>query len=154
MVERMATLEQNLAAVAFDDAANEVVITGANLCIVNGLGATPSANGLGNLIVGDNELRNDPNFPDMRNGSPNMVVGTPNNISLWEGLVVGILNEISGAWAPVCGGSANTASGTGSSVSGGLQNTTSGLFSSVSGGHNRTAPAQFNWPAGVLFSDL
>src|SRR4029453_15141912 len=40
MADRMATLENKLKAMAFDDAANEVVITGANLRIVNGLGTT------------------------------------------------------------------------------------------------------------------
>jgi hypothetical protein len=57
MAERMATLENKLSAMTFDGAANEVVITGANLRIVNGLGSTETTNGLGNLIVGYNELR-------------------------------------------------------------------------------------------------
>jgi hypothetical protein len=57
MAERMATLEQKLAAMTFDDSTNEVVISGANLRIVNGLGATETTNGLGNLIVGYNEAR-------------------------------------------------------------------------------------------------
>src|SRR5262249_43863207 len=57
MAERMATLEHKLSAMAFDDAANEVVIAGANLRIVNGLGATETTNGLGNLIVAYNESR-------------------------------------------------------------------------------------------------
>jgi hypothetical protein len=55
MAERMATLENKLAAMAFDAASNEVVDTGANLRIVNGLGTTETTNGLGNLIVGYNE---------------------------------------------------------------------------------------------------
>src|SRR6266850_7568315 len=59
MAERMVTVEKKLAAMDFDDAANEVVISGANLRIVNGLGATDTTNGLGNLIVGYNELRGD-----------------------------------------------------------------------------------------------
>jgi hypothetical protein len=58
MAERMATMEKKLAAMDFDDTVNEVVITGANLRIVNGLGTTDTINGLGNLIVGYNELRN------------------------------------------------------------------------------------------------
>jgi hypothetical protein len=49
MAERMATVEKKLRAMAFDDAANEVVISGANLRIVNGLGTTNTTNGLGNL---------------------------------------------------------------------------------------------------------
>jgi hypothetical protein len=52
IAERIATVEKKLAAVYFDDVANEVVITGANLHIVNGLGETETTNGLGNLIVG------------------------------------------------------------------------------------------------------
>ena len=40
MAERMATLENKLSAMTFDGAANEVVISGANLRIVNGLGRT------------------------------------------------------------------------------------------------------------------
>ena len=75
MAERMATLENKLRGMAFDDAANEVVITGANLRIVNGLGSTSCTdaqgnpipncpNGLGNLIVGYNEPRQgDPTCP-------------------------------------------------------------------------------------------
>src|SRR5215831_3502933 len=40
MAARMATVENKLSAMAFDSAANEVVISGANLRIVNGLGRT------------------------------------------------------------------------------------------------------------------
>jgi hypothetical protein len=78
MAERMATVEKKLAAMDFDDAANEVVITGANLRIVNGLGATRTANGLGNLIVGYNEERIASSFrppTNMRTGSHNVVGG-------------------------------------------------------------------------------
>jgi hypothetical protein len=57
MADRMATLENKLSAMTFDGAANEVVISGANLRIVNGLGSTDTTNGVGNLIVGYNEPR-------------------------------------------------------------------------------------------------
>jgi hypothetical protein len=77
MADRMAALEKKFSAMAFDDAANEVVITGANLRIVNGLGSTETTNGLGNLIVGYNEERG---FGlDKRTGSHNVVVGRENN---------------------------------------------------------------------------
>jgi hypothetical protein len=134
MTERMATVEKKLAAMDFDDAANEVVISGANLRIVNGLGHTHTTNGLGNLIVGYNEERGDPNRPDMRTGSHNAVVGQFHNFSSFGGIVVGWLNEISGEFASVSGGSGNTASGRVSSISGGTNNTASGDQSSVSGG--------------------
>jgi hypothetical protein len=184
MAERMATVEKKLAAMDFDDEANEVVITGANLRIINGLGATATTNGLGNLIVGYNEPRPPGPPPDVRTGSHNVVVGREHNFFSFGGLVVGLRNEISGEFASVCGGSSNTASGTFSSVSGGGGNTASGrisslsggrrniasnanasvsggdgntasgAFSSVSGGLNRTAPATNNWAAGALFLDM
>src|SRR5215470_5571758 len=108
MGERMAILEKKLNAMAFDDAANEVVITGANLRIVNGLGTTETTNGLGNLIVGYNELRRDdpichsstdPACRDTRTGSHNVVVGLEQNFSSFGGLVVGRFNEISSDFA-------------------------------------------------------
>jgi hypothetical protein len=113
----------------------EVVITGANLRIVNGLGATATTNGLGNLIVGYNEQFG----PGNRTGSHNAVVGRSNNFSSFGGLVVGDFNEISGEFASVSGGVENVASGRWSSVSGGNRNMASNDFSSVSGGAVNTA---------------
>jgi hypothetical protein len=178
-----------------DDAGRpEIVITGANLRIVNGLGSTDCTdeagkpipdcpNGLGNLIVGYNELRNDPNFPDVRTGSHNVVVGSQHGFSRFGGLVVGTFNTISGDfavvsggtfntassnYAAVSGGAGNTASGGGSAVSGGNDNTASGTLAAVSGGQgntasgplaavsggrNRTAAGEADWVAGSLFED-
>jgi hypothetical protein len=120
--QRLQVLEDKLAAFTFDDANNEVVICGANLRIVNGLGATETTNGLDNLIVGYNEPR-PPDVETIRTGSHNVVVGREHNFPRFGGLVVGAVNEISGA------------------------------FASVSGGLNRMAPAENNWAAGALFSD-
>src|SRR6266446_5668197 len=136
MADRMATVEKKLRAMAFDDAANEVVITGANLRIVNGLGATNTTNGVGNLIVGYNESRQGSSFcpplcTDTRTGSHNIVVGREHNFSSFGGLVVGTGNEISGEFASVSGGSRNTASGRNASVSGGEFNTARGVGDSV-----------------------
>ena len=77
------------------DGLQEVVITGANLRIVNGLGRTDCTdndghpipdcpNGLGNLIVGYNELRE---FREnIRTGSHNVVVGMQHNFSRFGGV--------------------------------------------------------------------
>src|SRR2546422_9307087 len=96
MAERMATLEKKLTAMTFDDAANEVVITGANLRIVNGLGATDTTNGLGNLIVGYNESRQGvfctPLCTDTRTGSHNVSAGRAENLHSFGGLAVGPLD--------------------------------------------------------------
>ena len=143
--QRLQALEDKLAAITFDAATNEVVITGANLHIVNGLGSTSCTdeqgnpipdcpNGLGNLIVGYNEPRNDPIFPHIRTGSHNVVVGQQHNFSRFRGLVVGDRNTISGDFAAVSGGHLNIASGDFASVSGGNGNTAGGAFAAVSGG--------------------
>lgn len=144
-------LQEKLAAVTFDATAKELVLTGANLRIVNGLGSTDCTedngdpipncpNRLGNLIVGYNEKR-DPSAipPNMRTGSHNVVVGRALNFSRFGGIVVGEFNDISGDFASVSGGSLNRASGPDSWVSGGTTNTASGDFASVSGGRGNTA---------------
>ena len=126
-------------------------ISGINVQIVNGLGATNGypadpnttdpnltvTNGVGNLIVGYNELGTFGG--DDRTGSHNLVFGKSNSFSSFGGLVGPHGNRISGAFASVSGGSGNTASGSMSSVSGGFGNTASGFFSSVSGGYKNAA---------------
>src|SRR5262245_61142424 len=107
--KRLAALEYKLQYV--DGGPNEVVITGANLRIVNGLGETDTTNGLGNLIVGYNESRRVffPDMSDNRTGSHNVVVGRGLNFSSFGGLVIGQFSEISGVFASVCGGGFSTA---------------------------------------------
>jgi len=146
LADRVAALEHLLA--PFTRVGHEVVITGANLRLVNGLGSTDCTaeqdepipdcpNGAGNLIVGYNERRE---FGEnLRTGSHNVVVGQFHNFSRVGGLVVGDFNEISGDFAVVSGGQRNTASGDRSAVSSGLFNTASGEQSSVSGGFINTA---------------
>ena len=85
----------------------EVVITGANLRIVNGLRGTATANGVGNLLVGYNEPRG--NGDNERTGSHNVVVGLGHNFASFGGLVAGRQNAIRGAFASVSGGFDNTA---------------------------------------------
>jgi hypothetical protein len=136
--QRVAALEYKLAHV--EGGENEVVISGANLRIVNGLGATNTTNGLGNLIVGYNELRNNPAFPpDVHTGSHNVVLGRGNNFLSFGGLVGGETNEISGEFSSISTGGSNTASGFRAWIGGGVNNTASGNDSSVSGGALNTA---------------
>lgn len=144
LAQRVAALEhklRHLTSATDEQGRDEVVITRANLRIVNGLGETATTNGLGNLIVGYNEprIREDSEDPNVRTGSHNVVVGQQHNFSRFGGLVVGLHNEISGDFAVVSGGSFNTASGSGASVSGGSDNTASICDASVSGGANNTA---------------
>jgi hypothetical protein len=124
-------------------------ITGANLNIVNGSGSTDgTTNGLGNLIVGYNEQRNNPLYPDDRSGSHNIVVGQYQNFSSYGGLVGGYFNAISSPYASVSGGEQNIASGFSSSVSGGSGNTVTGVDSSVSGGQCNIASGDFSSVSG------
>jgi trimeric autotransporter adhesin len=136
-----------------DEGRPEIILSGVNLRIVNGLGSTDCQrpegpfpdcpNGLGNLIVGYNELRE--TFPDeedtnnVRTGSHNVVVGQEHNFSSVGGIVVGAFNTIGNAFASVSGGRRNTAMGRDSSVSGGENNTASGDSSAISGGQFNTA---------------
>jgi hypothetical protein len=134
--DRFAALERELAPLTFDAAMHELRITGVNLRPLNGLVATDTTNGLGNLIVGYNEPRD--SGDNWQTGSHDVVVGKQHQFSSVGGLVVGLQSELRGAY---------------SAVSGGVRNTAAGEFSSVSGGHNRTAEGDFDWVAGSLVED-
>jgi hypothetical protein len=151
LAHRVAALEKLLK--HFSREGKEIFITGANLHIVNGLDSTDCfaeggaeipdcPNGLGNLIVGYNELRA-PEFPghepNVRTGSHNVVVGQTHNFSSFGGLVVGAHNDIFGTFATVSGGVNNTARGAFAAVSGGQLNAARGNVSTVSGGESNTA---------------
>lgn len=142
-------------------------ITGANLQIVNGLDATASSNGTGNLLLGYDELRIDnaavcsigtnPNdgtpitdeaqctavggifAVNHKTGSHYLVVGRELNYSRWGGIVAGRRNTSNYDYASVSGGNDNRASGRYSNVSGGFNNVAGGQSSSVSGGITNTA---------------
>ncbi len=63
-------------------------ISGANLYVNDGSGGTDGpVNGLGNVVIGYNELRG---AGDDRSGSHNLVVGSRNNYSSYGGLVGGL----------------------------------------------------------------
>jgi hypothetical protein len=129
--ERLGALERKLASVTFNAATHELVITGANLRLLNGLGSTDTTNGLGNLIVGYNEPRE--GEENIRTGSHNVVVGKQHQFSSVGGLVVGLQNEIHGAFA---------------SVSGGVRNTAAGEHASISGGRDVRQEVKEGWAAG------
>jgi hypothetical protein len=138
--QRVSAIERTLthvSSVTGEGGRPEVVITGANLRIVNGLRGTATANGVGNLLLGYNEPRHDGD--NERTGSHNMVVGLGHNFSSFGGLVVGHNNAIRGPFASVSGGFDNTASGESASVNGGIFNRASGPSASVSGGFDNTA---------------
>jgi len=143
-----------------------------NVQIVNGLDATNGCpldpdsadpldivvNGLGNLIVGYNELGNP--FVDDRTGSHNLVVGHGNTCTSFGGFVDSRDNTSSAPFASVSGGTKNIASDVNTTIGGGSNNTAggynssvSGHWSSVSGGISRPVTGSLYWRAGALFED-
>ncbi len=121
-----------------------VIITGANVHIQSGSGATDdnspgggSLTGLGNLVVGYNEPR--PLDTSNRTGSHNLIVGPEHQYPSFGGFVAGFGNSVTASNASVSGGGGNITSGNHASVSGGVFNTASGGGASVSGGDSNTA---------------
>ena len=110
---------------------------GVNVQIVDDSGTTDGTpTGLGNLIVGYNEMRQSANE---RTGAHNLIVGNEQNYSRYGGFVAGKFNQLSGNWASVSGGFNNRARGEYGSVSGGSSNEALGFASSVSGGSRNFA---------------
>lgn len=139
-----------------------VKFSGVNVQINNGVGIQ-ALNGLGNLIVGYNSLRNVDAFSDWtcskgyktteseclsaggmwevnhKSGSHNIIIGPYNNYSSRDGLVTGSQNGILAVGATVSAGQGNIASATYASVCGGRDNIASGYGSTVSGGKENEA---------------
>jgi hypothetical protein len=164
---RLSALETKLARVSVVNGGADIIISGANLNIINGAGSTQTANGLGNLIIGYNEARG--GGADFRGGSHNLVLGQQSNYTSFSGIIGGYQNTIAGPfshvltgyqngalsfyscvttgegnnaannYASVGGGQLNTASGLYSAVGGGVGNTASGEYAAVSGGQGNTA---------------
>ena len=129
-----AAFERLLAVLSLEGGDATLRLTGVNLQIVNGSGATDGQpDGRGNLVVGYDEPPFEPQ-PDSRSGSHNLVIGRGHRYASYGGLVVGEGNTIAAPFASVCGGSANEALGTWSAVSGGILNRATGAAASVSGG--------------------
>lgn len=134
--------------------------TDVNVQINNGANSTLTANGLGNLIIGYNEILSsaplfcsDPQYTDSVNcignlemwgrnvyrGSHNMVIGRGNSYDNIGGIVAGRGNVSNGNFASVLGGTSSIASGDSSVVSGGNANRARGSNSSITGGGSNTA---------------
>jgi len=135
---------------------DNITFSGVNVHIVSGSGATNGThNGLGNLIVGYNEERDD---GDDRTGSHNLILGAKQNFSSHGGIVAGLNNTIIGPYASVIGGRNNTANGAYSSVSGGSNNIASGNSAFIGGGggttsgYGNTAFADFSAILGGAFN--
>lgn len=132
----------HMSLVFLDDGAGNLVnktirISGVNLQLVNGTDDTETANGLGNLIVGYNELGH-PTVDD-RTGSHNVIVGKSNTYTRYGSLVTGWQNMSDGIYTVVTAGNMNAANADFSAVTGGLSNTTTNFAATVTGGVGNSA---------------
>ncbi|MGF1528781.1 MAG: hypothetical protein ACFCBW_18595 [Candidatus Competibacterales bacterium] len=133
---RYDALGSNLACLSADSNATQMIFEGCNVWVRNGTGATDTANGLGNLIIGYNEaFTTPPNELDKsRTGSHNLVIGDDHHYTSVAGVVTGLSNTISGPYASIVGGSYNAASGPFANVTGGSDNLAAGEYTSIVGG--------------------
>ncbi len=166
---RLTALEAKLASVSLATVNGQPTVrfSGVNVQVVNGLDHTDSSNGLGNLLIGYDEVNNsgrmmcslgtDPNTispvtnemecttaggvwaDSHKGGSHYLVLGALNNYSRWGGLVAGTENTSNFDFASISGGRQNNASGPGASVSGGFGNIALGKLTSISGGASNVA---------------
>jgi hypothetical protein len=141
--QRLAVLEGKLARVLVVNNGADIVISGANLHIANGLGSTQTNNGLGNLVIGYNEPRG--GGQDVRTGSHNLVFGQLNNYSSFASVITGFNNQATAFYAFCATGRDNIPSGNYASVTGGQGNAASGLLSSISGGASNAASGATSW---------
>lgn len=144
-----------------------------NVQVVNGLGNTSSVNGLGNLVVGYDELRDGSAYQtgfrcssganvdqptceqagyawgiDHKSGSHNLVVGPFHNYMNAGGIVGGVANVSSGRATTVAGGSQNEAAATYSAIAGGNSNITFAGSSAIAGGRYNHAAGDYATVAG------
>ena len=122
-----------------------IIFEGANVHIRSGAGRTVTSgtpNGLGNLIIGYNELpagAGDRGQP----GEHNVVIGKEHRYPSFGGFVAGQNNGIFEVGASVTGGSGNSVTAAWASIGGGRENVADGNFSHVSGGFKNRALG--NW---------
>ena len=135
--------------VSIDDSAHTVLVSGANLQVVNGLGTDLGQNGLGNIIGGYNTPAAESELLE-RTGSHNIIVGQgqrytgncnliggqDNLASGTWGIVLGTQNDLGGIRNVMIGGSNNQANGAVNVVIGGAQNFTDGNWNVVLGGQS------------------
>lgn len=147
--------------VSVDDSAHTVLVNGANLQVVNGLGTDLSQNGLGNIIGGYNTPVNVSELLE-RTGSHNIIVGQgqrytgncnliggqDNLASGTWGIVLGTQNDLGGIRNVMIGGSNNQANGAVNLVLGGAGNNIDGEHNVVLGGLGNVADGDYNVAVG------
>lgn len=118
-----------------------IVITGANVQIVNGLGSSITKNGTGNLVLGYNALGH-PGGDD-RTGSHYLVMGRNVNYSGACGIAGGSQNSVAGIGNVILGGSScdTLSSSENSVIAAGTGNTVTSISCFVGAGGENLATA-------------
>ncbi len=109
----------------------DVVLSGANLTILNGAGSTDTTNGTGNLILGYNALRDNDNN---RTGSHNLIIGDLHSYGSYGGFVAGKENSILAPYASITGGAFGSVQSELGAILGGYENTVNGMYGTIVGG--------------------
>lgn len=165
LLARVAVLEsQNSSMAALLSGVSRIddtlLLTGMNLQIVNGLGATdgdtgegPEVNGLGNLVIGY-DTTYCPEIGDCweKTGSHNLVIGDEHGYTSFGGVVAGTRNRSYASHAVVLGGFGSLAEGHRSVVIGGQNGAAMGTFSGVFGGEQNIAAEWWSVVSGGYFN--
>jgi hypothetical protein len=153
-----------------------VVVSAANLQVVNGTGVSWNApNGVGNIIIGYDEFRPSSHPPvcsygyydnqtdceavgatwavQHKSGSHNLVVGYWHNYSSLHGIVGGQRNTINSDESVVISGNSNIASGQSSVILSGFGHVSSGTNSTITGGSSNISSGANSSISGGSFNE-
>lgn len=121
-----------------------VLFNAVNLQVVNGLGGTETTNGVGNVIIGYDEV----SPTTEKSASHSLVLGRENSYTGYGGMVTGFRNRIRSAYSSVLSGTSNVAGPIeipgapwmgGGAIIGGVGNYAMGIASVVVGGEQNMA---------------
>ena len=122
--------------VSVDDSAHTILVSGANLQVVNGTDNQTQGNSLGNVVVGYNPVDSVEQYA-LRTGSHNLVVGSSHIFSGSCNIIGGKSNKTQGIYGIVTG-EYNEFSGWGGGMIGGRYNVNSLADGATLGGRNNT----------------
>jgi len=166
LLARVETLESQNAAMAallsgVSRNGSTLVLTAMNLQIVNGLGSTdgdfgfgPTANGLGNLIVGYDEVTDGcTDDCELKTGSHSIIVGPRHEYTSYGSVVVGVHHRALAPYASALGGTGNYVSGQFAVAVGGANGGSTGNWTSVFGGEQNFAGGDWATAVGGYFNN-
>ncbi|MEM8709685.1 MAG: hypothetical protein AAGG01_01935, partial [Planctomycetota bacterium] len=128
LAPRISALEAKVANLS--RSGSTLTLSGTNLHVRNGTGATSQRNGRGNVIIGEHAAST---------GSHNVLVGSMNSATQFGAIVAGQANRSTGEHAHVLGGSGHEASGDFSVIVGGSHHSVTADQAVAAGGSGNQA---------------